>query len=79
MTLVTPVGQTKNTIAFLLSQVTPAASRVLQSSLLASSLGLLKGPQHQPEACRRPLQPQAAPQGGSGPAASVPPHSLCYP
>lgn len=54
--------------------ITPAASGVLESSLL-----LLRGPQHRPGACRRPPRPQAAPRGGSGPAASAPARSLCYP
>lgn len=54
--------------------VTPLAFLVLESVL-----GLLKGRQHWPGACRRPPQPQAAPQGGNGPVASALPHSQYYP
>lgn len=52
---------------------------MLESSLVVFSQGLLRDPHHLPGTCWRPPQPQAAHQDGSGPAASAPPHSQCYP
>lgn len=59
--------------------VTPAACQALESSLLILSQRIPRGPQRRHEACQTALQLLAGPRGGSGPAASAPPHSLCYP